>query len=74
MCQKSACLEISDPDLLARSHYIRELLDVRDEVIDIPGILVRSWQPSMKYVSIDSFCALFAIFARILSYIVAIIE
>ena len=37
-CQDSACLEISDTDLLARSHWIRELLDVHDGVIDIPGL------------------------------------
>ena len=37
-CQNSACLEIPDTDLLARSHCIRELLDVRDGVIDIPGL------------------------------------
>ena len=37
-CQNSARLEIPDADLLARSHCIRELLDVRDGVIDIPGL------------------------------------
>ena len=37
-CQNSACLEIPDTDLVARSHCIRELLDVRDGVIDIPGL------------------------------------
>ena len=37
-CQNSACLEIPYTDLLARSHCIRELLDVRDGVIDIDGV------------------------------------
>ena len=37
-CQNSACLEIPNTDLLARSHCIWELLDVRDGVIDIPGL------------------------------------
>ena len=37
-CQNSACLEIPDTDLLARSHCIRELLDMGDGVIDIPGL------------------------------------
>ena len=37
-CQNSACLEIPDTDFLARSHCIQELLDVRDGVIDIPGL------------------------------------
>ena len=37
-CQNSACLEIDDTDLLTKSHCIRELLDVRDGVIDIPSL------------------------------------
>ena len=37
-CQNSACLEIPDTGLLARSHCIRELLDVRGGVLDIPGL------------------------------------
>ena len=37
-CQNSAYLEIPDTDLLTRSQCIRELLDVRDGVIDIPGL------------------------------------
>ena len=37
-CQKSACLDIPDTNLLARSRCIRELLDVRDGFIDNPGL------------------------------------
>ena len=39
-CQKSACLEILGTGLLTRFHCIRELLDVRDGVIDIPGLYI----------------------------------
>ena len=39
-CQNSACLEIPDTDLLAGSHCIQELLDVRDGVIGIPGLYI----------------------------------
>ena len=37
-CEKSACPVTPDADLLARAQCIRELLDVRDGVIEIPGL------------------------------------
>ena len=37
-CQKSACLEIPDTDLLARWQCIGKLFDVFNGVIDTPGL------------------------------------
>ena len=36
-CRENDGIETSDTDLLARSHSIRDLLDVRDGVMDLPG-------------------------------------
>ena len=62
-CQKSVCLKIPNTDLLTRSQCIRELLDVRGCVIDIPGLDIDEILTTINgiYVAIDFRCALFVI-------------
>ena len=69
-CQHSAWVEIPDTDMLARSHCIRELLNVRDGAIDIPVLDIDEVLTTINEICCNwiSLCIICNLFYNLKSY------